>query len=103
MRKGGHSSGQCGVVQDFRNYWRSGKATYDPARIAAPTLLVQGESDHDAPPYMSQTLFPLLVDAPWTRYVEIGEGTHTIIMEKNRGQFLFVVEGFLTQSDPTER
>jgi pimeloyl-ACP methyl ester carboxylesterase len=91
-----------GVVEDFQIYWRSGKPTYDPARISVPTLLVQGEWDHDAPPYMSQTLFPLIVNAPWKRYVEIGEGTHTIIMEKNRSQLFFVVEGFLTEADPTK-
>ena len=89
-----------GVVQDIRAYWLTGKPTYDPARITVPTLLVQGEWDQDAPPYMSQTLFPLIVNAPWKRYVEIGEGTHAIMMEKNRDQLLYFVAGFLTQPDP---
>jgi pimeloyl-ACP methyl ester carboxylesterase len=91
-----------GVVQDFQTYWRSGKPTYDPAKITAPTLLVQGEWDHDAPPYMSQALFPLIVNAPWKRYVEIGEGTHTIMMEKNRKQLWSVIEGFLTEPNQTK-
>ena len=85
-----------GVIQDLRAYWMSGKATYDPALIAAPTLLVQGEWDHDTPPYMAETLFPLLSHAPWKRYVQIGGGTHTIIMERNRRQLFAVVEAFLT-------
>ena len=38
----------------------------------------------DTPAYMAQALFPKLVSVPYKRYVEIGEGTHTIIMEKNR-------------------
>lgn len=91
-----------GVAQDILvAYWRSGKPTYDPARITVPTLLVGGEWDHDAPPYMSQALFPLMVNAPWKRYVEIGEGTHMIMWEKNRDQLFHVVEDFLTQ-DPGE-
>jgi alpha-beta hydrolase superfamily lysophospholipase len=89
-----------GVAQDLRTYWQAGKPTYDPAKITAPTLLVQGEWDHDTPPYMSQTLLPLIVNVPWKRYVEIGEGTHTILMEKNRRQLFFVVEAFLTESSP---
>ncbi len=90
-----------GVVQDLRAYWQAGKPTYDPGKIAAPTLLVQGEWDHDTPPYMSQALFRLLVNTPWKRYTEIGEGTHTIIMERNRRQLFDVVEAFLMEPDPT--
>lgn len=89
-----------GVMQDLRAFWRAGKPSYDPARITAPTLLVHGEWDHDTPPYMAQTLFPLLTAAPWKRYVEIGEGTHTIMMEKNRHQLFAVVGAFLTDPDP---
>jgi len=90
-----------GVVQDLRTYWQSGKPTYDPAKITVPTLMVQGEWDHDTPPYMSETLFPLLVNAPWKRYVQIGEGTHTIMMERNRRQLFYVVESFLTEPGPS--
>ncbi len=90
-----------GVVQDLRTYWQAGKPTYDPAKITAPTLLVQGEWDHDTPPYMSQALFRLLVNTPWKRYTEIGAGTHTIIMERNRRQLFDVVEAFLMEPDPT--
>ena len=89
-----------GVIEDLRRFWMSGKATYDPAKITAPTLLVQGEWDHDTPPYMSYTLYPLIVNAPWKRYVQLGAGTHTIIMEKNRRQLFSVVEAFLTDPAP---
>ena len=89
-----------GVIADLRGYWMSGKATYDPAKITAPTLLVQGEWDHDTPPYMSHALFPLITNAPWKRYVQIGGGTHTIIMERNRRQLFDVVEEFLMERAP---
>jgi pimeloyl-ACP methyl ester carboxylesterase len=49
-----------GAVQDLRAFGMSGKPTYDPARITAPTLLVHGEWDRDTPRYMAQTLFPLI-------------------------------------------
>ncbi|HEX7890771.1 MAG TPA: alpha/beta fold hydrolase [Ramlibacter sp.] len=68
---------------------------YDPAAIQAPTLLVKGEWDADAPSSMAQALFPLLVNAPVKQHVEIGEGTHSIMLERNRMQLFRVVQGFL--------
>jgi pimeloyl-ACP methyl ester carboxylesterase len=89
-----------GVVQDGREFWSAGKPLYDPAKVAAPTLLVLGEWDRDTPPYMAQTLFPLLANAPHKRLVMIGEGTHTVIMEKNRLQLFNVVQQFLEEKLP---
>jgi pimeloyl-ACP methyl ester carboxylesterase len=68
---------------------------YDPAAIKVPTLLVKGEWDADTPSYMAQTLFPLLVNAPSKQYLEIGEGTHSIMLERNRMQLFRAVQGFL--------
>jgi len=86
-----------GVVADGQEYWSAGKAYYDPAKITAPTLLVQAEWDRDAPPYMAQALFPLLVNSPGKRYVMLAEGTHTIIMEKNRLELFKAVQAFLDE------
>jgi pimeloyl-ACP methyl ester carboxylesterase len=87
-----------GVMQDSADYWSAGKAYYDPAKITVPTLLVHAEWDRDTPPYMAQTLFPLLVNAPGKRYVALPEGTHTIIMEKNRRMLFEAVQAFLDES-----
>jgi pimeloyl-ACP methyl ester carboxylesterase len=87
-----------GVVQDSNDYWAAGKAYYDPAKVTVPTLLVHGEWDRDTPPYMAQTLFPLLVNAPGKRYVQLPEGTHTIIMEKNRMMLFEAVQAFLDEA-----
>jgi pimeloyl-ACP methyl ester carboxylesterase len=84
-----------GVIQDVRDYWAAGKPYYDAAGIRVPTLIVHAEWDQDTPSYMSQTLFGLLKNAPAKRYVEIGEGTHTVIMEKNRMQLFREVQLFL--------
>jgi esterase/lipase len=59
---------------------------------------VQAEWDRDLPPYMAQTLFPLLVNSPSKRYVMLAEGTHTIIMEKNRLQLFEAVQAFLDEA-----
>jgi pimeloyl-ACP methyl ester carboxylesterase len=87
-----------GVVLDGQRYWSDGKPLYDPAKITVPTLLIHAEWDRDTPPYMAQTLFPLLVNAPAKRYVTIGEGTHTVIMEKNRMQLFREVQLFLEEA-----
>ena len=63
-----------------------------------PTLLVLGEWDRDTPPYMAQTLFPLLINSPGKRHVMLAEGTHTIIMEKNRMKLFKAVQGFLDEA-----
>jgi pimeloyl-ACP methyl ester carboxylesterase len=87
-----------GVIQDSNEYWSAGKAYYDPVKITVPTLLVQAEWDRDLPPYMAQTLFPLLVNSPGKRYVQLAEGTHTIIMEKNRMELFRAVQSFLDEA-----
>jgi pimeloyl-ACP methyl ester carboxylesterase len=86
-----------GVLADGAEYWSSNKPYYDPAKITVPTLLVHGEWDQDLPPYMAQTLFPLLVNSPGKRYVMLAEGTHTIIMEKNRLELFKAVQAFLDE------
>jgi pimeloyl-ACP methyl ester carboxylesterase len=84
-----------GVLADGLEFFGAGKPYYDPSKITVPTLLVDAEWDRDAPPYMAQTLFPLLVNSPNKRYVELAEGTHTVMMEKNRLRLFETVQAFL--------
>jgi pimeloyl-ACP methyl ester carboxylesterase len=84
-----------GVLADFKDIWFNGKATYDPAQITVPVMLIQGEWDTDTPPYMARKLFSLLTNAPFKRYVLVGQGTHTLMMERNRLQLFREVEEFL--------
>jgi pimeloyl-ACP methyl ester carboxylesterase len=86
-----------GVVQDGREYWGAGKPLYDPAEIRVPTFLAHAEWDQDLPSYMLHAYFARLSNAPYKRYVEIGEGTHTVIMEKNRMQLFQAVQQFLDE------
>ena len=47
---------------------------------------------------MAQTLFPLLTNSPGKRYVQLAEGTHSIIMEKNRLQLFKAVQAFFDEA-----
>ena len=87
-----------GVLADGRDFFGAGKPYYDPSKITVPTLLIGAEWDRDAPANMRQTLFPLLVNSPNKRYVELAEGTHTIMMEKNRIKLFEAVQAFLDES-----
>ncbi len=86
-----------GVVQDGAEYWSVGKPLYDPAGIRVPTFLAHAEWDADLPSYMLYAYFARLTNTPYKRYVEIGEGTHTVIMEKNRMQLFQAVQQFLDE------
>ena len=84
-----------GVVADGLRYWANGVIPWKPEDIRVPVLLIKAEWDYDTPAYMAQALFPKLTGAPYKRYVEIGEGTHTVIMEKNRMNLFREVQLFL--------
>jgi pimeloyl-ACP methyl ester carboxylesterase len=86
-----------GVIQDVRTYWMQGQSLYDPGDIRVPTLVIHAEWDQDTPLYMAQAVLEKLKNAPYRRWVEIGEGTHTVIMEKNRMQLFREVQLFLDE------
>jgi len=44
------------------------------------------------------SIFPLLVNSPGKRLVMLGEGTHTMLMERNRGALFQTVQGFLEEA-----
>jgi pimeloyl-ACP methyl ester carboxylesterase len=89
-----------GVVEDSMNYWSAGKAQYDPGKITVPTFLLHAEWDADLPSYLAQGYFAQLKNAPYKRLVELSEGTHTVMMEKNRMQFFHELMGFLDEEKP---
>lgn len=86
-----------GTVLDTREFWAAGKPLYDPGLIAVPVFLAHAEWDQDLPSYMLYAYFEKLTGAPYKRYVQIGEGTHTVIMEKNRMQLFTAVQQFLDE------
>ncbi len=46
---------------------------------------------------MAQALFPLLANSPGKRLVLLGEGTHGMWMERNRGALFQAVQVFLEE------
>jgi len=87
-----------GVIKDLEEFWSVGKATYDPSQIRVPTLLILAEWDRDTPPYMAQEVFSKLANAPYRRHVVLREGTHAVVLEKNRMQLIREVQNFLEGS-----
>lgn len=86
-----------GVIQDVLEYFYAGRPYYDPSKIQAPTLSIGVEWDNDNPPYMAKELFDLLPPSPANRHVLLAEGTHTILMEKNRQKLFATVQAFLDE------
>jgi pimeloyl-ACP methyl ester carboxylesterase len=90
-----------GTIQDSREYWAAGKPLYDPALLTVPVLIVHADWDRDCPIDMAHTVFSKLSTAPYRRWVEIGEGTHSVFMERNRWQVFDAVDGFLAERPPS--
>jgi len=84
-----------GTVQDTREFWLKGKSTYDPALIKVPVLIINAEWDVDTPPSEGNVIFEKLTNAPYRRRILLSEGTHTIIMERNRLHLFQEVQLFL--------
>src|SRR5581483_4255344 len=90
----------AGVVERLANTYGAGKALYDPGKITVPTLLLHAEWDADLPSYQAQGYFAQLTHTPYKRLIELSEGTHTVMMEKNRMQFFHELMGFLDEERP---
>jgi len=91
-----------GVLQDFRDYFLVAKPYYNPSEIRVPVLLIGADLDVDTPQYMSEAIFAKLSNAPYKRRIIIGDGTHTVIMEKNRMQLFNEVQQFLEEKYRTK-
>lgn len=89
-----------GTLVDILGGWLLGKRLYEADQIRVPTMLIKAEWDADTPAVMAQGLFAALKNAPYKSYVEVGEGTHTLMLEKNRMQLFRPVQAFLDEPAP---
>ena len=89
-----------GVIDDVMNHWQQDKPLYDPGKITVPSFLIHAEWDADLPLYQTLAMFKALTNTPYKRHVELGEGTHTVMLEKNRMQFFREIAGFLDERNP---
>ncbi len=81
-----------GPLVDLYYIWTS-RPIYDASRIQAPTLLVRGDRDEFADP----TFIDRLTGAAHRREVVVGDATHWLIYERNRGALLRAVQAFLEE------
>ena len=88
-----------GPILDIREYWSVGRPFYDPGAITMPVLLVHAEWDVDVPVDVAQAYFGTLRQARYRRWVEIGEGTHMVLLEKNRMQAFRAISSFLGEDE----
>jgi pimeloyl-ACP methyl ester carboxylesterase len=86
-----------GLLVDALEYWEADTRYYDPSAIRAPVLMVVGNWDVDTPAYMAQAILERLTGSPRKRLVIIGEGTHHLMLERNRGQMFREVQSFLDE------
>lgn len=84
-----------GVVKDVGLYWAQHRSPYDPALLTVPVLLIVGEWDRDTPLFMAYDLFAKITNSPDKRLVVLGEGTHAMVLEKNRMRLITQVQQFL--------
>jgi pimeloyl-ACP methyl ester carboxylesterase len=87
-----------GLLIDAFTYWEADTRYYDPSAIRAPVLLVVGDWDVDTPSYMAQAILARLTNSPEKRLVIVGEGTHHLMLERNRLQLFREVQAFLDEA-----
>ena len=84
-----------GVMRDYLRCRESGSQWYDPALINSPVQIVVGEWDAETTPAQGEQLFSRLAQAATKQMTVIGQGTHSLLLEKNRHQLHSVVGDFL--------
>jgi len=87
----------AGAIQDIREYWAANRPFYNPGEIRVPVLLIHAEWDVDVPFDTARDFFGRLTAAPYRRWIEIGQGTHMVILEKNRWQAVNSIIEFLRE------
>ncbi|WP_110657224.1 alpha/beta hydrolase [Salinicola halimionae] len=87
-----------GAIQDTREHWLADRPLYEPSLITVPVLLVHAEWDQDVRIDMMRDLFSRLDNAAYRRWLEIGGGTHMILMEPERHQAFNAIIDFLSET-----
>jgi alpha-beta hydrolase superfamily lysophospholipase len=87
-----------GSARDIAACWMAGKPGYDPARIAAPTLVVVGGADTDTPPALAREVFDRLGSST-KLYAEIPGGTHFTVFEPARAALFRITAAFLADAN----
>jgi pimeloyl-ACP methyl ester carboxylesterase len=84
-----------GVLKDYTHCSTSGEPWYDPSLITAPTQIVVGEFDQETTQQQAASVFNKLTNSTEKRMTVVGNGTHTLLLERNRHALFDVVASFL--------
>ena len=71
---------------------------FEAAKVTVPTLVTLGEWDRETPPAQALALFQAMTGVAAKRFVVLGEGTHGIMLERNRGALFQSVQVFLEEA-----
>ncbi len=71
---------------------------FDPAKVTVPTLVTLGEWDREVTPAQALGLFQSMTGVAAKRFTVLGEGTHGIMLERNRGALFQAVQVFLEEA-----
>lgn len=93
----GQFDAPSGPIQDVRQHWTAGKPLYDPSHIEVPVLIIAAEWDLDVRVDMAQDLFHKLENARYKRFVEVGQATHMLLLERHRMQGYDAIIQFLDE------
>ena len=84
-----------GVMKDYSQCREAGADWYDPSLIRSPVLIIVGHLDAETTPAQGQRLFERLTHAQTKQMTVIGQGTHSLLLEKHRHQLYAGVSNFL--------
>lgn len=84
-----------GVMKDYSQCREAGADWYDPSLIRSPVLIIVGHLDVETTPAQGQRLFERLTHAQTKQMTVIGQGTHSLLLEKHRRQLYAGVSNFL--------
>lgn len=84
-----------GVMKDYSQCRETGADWYDPSLIRSPVLIIVGDRDVETTPAQGQRLFERLTHAQTKQITVIGQGTHSLLLEKHRHQLHAGVSNFL--------
>ena len=83
-----------GVMKDYSQCREAGADWYDPSLIRSPVLIIVGHLDVETTPAQGQRLFERLTHAQTKQMTVIGQGTHSLLLEKHRHQLYAGVSNF---------
>lgn len=86
-----------GSARDIADYWMAGRPGYDPAAIAAPTLVIVGGADTDTPPALAREVFDRLGSAA-KLFAQVPGGTHFTVFEPARAELFRTTAAFLADA-----